>query len=48
MTEDRLTPEKHVRAEQEMARSLDSISCGLCIYRIEGERLFTLFRNQAF
>ncbi|MFQ7398943.1 MAG: PAS domain-containing protein, partial [Neglectibacter sp.] len=48
MTEEKHSPGQQKKSEQEIAKSFDSISCGLCIYRIEGERLFPLFRNRAF
>ena len=48
MTEEKNSPGQQKKSEHEIAKSFDSISCGLCIYRIEGERLFPLFRNRAF
>ncbi len=48
ITDRKLEEERLIQSEQEKARSFDSISCGLCIYRIEVDHLFTLFRNRAF
>ena len=48
ITDRKLEEERLIKSEQEMASSFDSISCGLCVYQIVGERLFTLFRNRAF
>ncbi len=48
ITDRKQEEERIIKSEQEMARSFNSISCGLCIYRIEGECLFSLFRNRAF
>lgn len=48
ITDRKREEERLKQSEQELARSFESISCGLCIYRIEGERLFSLFRNRSF
>lgn len=40
--------ERLERSERELATTFDSISCGLCIYQIEGSRVIPVFHNRVF
>ena len=48
ITEKKREEEQHRKIEKELQTTFGNLPCGLCVYRLEGEKILPVFHNPAF